>query len=141
MLPNDSLARCYDECVPRVSPAKRLLFAFIGLLAGDADLLLFLLLGAWRTRAFLLKAHVGIPAAQVPQALELFFLYSLFSVLGWILVGVPFALAIPARLLSRLAWPFRFLLGAALGPLALLFIFLVLFARSGNFSGFSLAHT
>lgn len=56
-------------------------------------------------------------------------------------MGVPFALAIPARLLSRLAWPLRLLLGTALGPLALLLIFIVLFARGGHISGFSLAHT
>jgi hypothetical protein len=127
--------------VPKVSPAKRLLFAFIGLITGDAALLLYFLLGALRTRAFLLKVHIGVPGDQVPIALELFLLYSAFSVLGWILVGVPFALAIPAGLLSRLAWPFRFLLGAALGPLALLLIFLVLFVRGGQIGGFSLAHT
>jgi hypothetical protein len=125
----------------KISPAKRLLFAFIGLLTGDIALLLLFLLNALRTRAFLLRSHIGVPADQVPQALELFFLYAGFSVLGWILVGVPFALAIPSGRLSRLAWPFRFLLGAALGPLASLLIFLVLFARGGNFSGFSLAHT
>jgi hypothetical protein len=127
--------------VSRVSPAKRLFFAFIGLLTGDVALLLYFLLGALRTRAFLLRAHIGIPSAQVPLALEVFFLYAAFSVLGWMIVGVPFALAIPARLLSRLAWPLRFLLGAALGPLALLLIFIVLFARGGHISGFSLAHT
>lgn len=84
---------------------------------------------------------MGIPADQVPLALQVFFIYAAFSVVGWIFVGVPFALAIPARLLSRLAWPFRFLLGAALGPLALLLIFLLLFARGGHMGGFSLAHT
>src|SRR5262249_31394488 len=48
---------------------------------------------------------------------------------------------VPARLLSRVAWPGRMLIGATLGPLALLLIFVVLFAIQGRLGVFSLAHT
>ncbi|HYK61798.1 MAG TPA: hypothetical protein VEV85_20355, partial [Bryobacteraceae bacterium] len=44
-------------------------------------------------------------------------------------------------LLSRVAWPGRMLIGASLGPLALLLIFVVLFAIQGSHGAFSLAHT
>ena len=124
-----------------VGPFQRLLFAAIGLAAGNAALLLFLLYNALRLRAALLKAHMGEPYLALPQAWGMFLLYAMFSVLGWILVGVPFAVAFPLRLLSRVGWPGRMLIGATLGPLALLLIFVVLFAIQGRLSAFSLAHT
>jgi hypothetical protein len=124
-----------------VGPLQRLLFAAIGLAAGNAALLVFLIYNAWRLRAVLLKAHLGQPDVQLPLALEMFLIYATFSVLGWILVGVPIAVVFPARLLSRVAWPGRMLIGATLGPLAVLLIFVVLFAIQGSLSAFSLAHT
>ena len=72
---------------------------------------------------------------------QIFLLYAMFSVVGWVLIGVPTALAIPPRLLLRITWPIRVLIGAAMGPLALLLIFVVLFAFQGRISEFSLAHT
>jgi hypothetical protein len=71
----------------------------------------------------------------------MFILYAIFSVIGWALVGLPIALAFPARVISRLAWPLRLLVGAILGPLALLLIFVGMFALQGRLSAFSLAHT
>jgi hypothetical protein len=41
-------------------------------------------------------------------------------------VGLPTALFFPARSITRLPWPLRLLAGAALGPLALLVIFVLL---------------
>ncbi len=71
----------------------------------------------------------------------IFLPYGTFSVLGWILVGVPIAMAVPARFLLRLAWPLRLLVGAALGPLALLMIFVAPFAIAGKIREFTLANT
>ena len=122
-------------------PFQRSLFAFIGLLAGNAALLLYLLQNAVRLRAYLLKAHMGEPAHQIPQAWSMFIIYAIFSLAGWALIGLPFALAFPARVLSRLAWPLCLLIGAALGPLALVLIFVVMFGLQGHLSNFSLAHT
>jgi len=122
-----------------LNPARRLAYAFIGLLAGDTALLLFLLQNAFRVRADLLALHMGEPARQIPLALEMFAVYGLFSFAGWLLVGLPIAIFFPARCIARLPWPLGLLVGAALGPFALLLIF-VLLARGhlefpGTFKG------
>ena len=122
-------------------PFRRLLFAAIGLIAGDAALLIYLMYNALRASAALLIAHMGQPYRQLSIWLEMFLLYAMFSILGWALVGLPIVLAFPARLLSRVRWPLCALIGAALGPLALLLIFVVIFAMQGRLSSFSLAHT
>jgi hypothetical protein len=124
-----------------VRPLQRLVFAAIGLAAGNLALLVFLTCNALRLHAALLKAHIGEPVQTLPNAWELFSIYGIFSVLGWMMVGVPIAIALPARLLSRVAWSGQILIGATLGPLALLLIFIVLFAIQGRTAAFSLAHT
>jgi hypothetical protein len=100
-------------------------------MAGNAALLMFLLYGAWRVRAALLKLHQGEPYVALPQAWEMFLIYAVFSSVGWILVGLPVALAFPARLISRIPWPACLLIGAILGPLALFLIFVVLAVSQG----------
>ena len=120
---------------------RRLFFASIALLVGNSALLLFLLQNGLRVRAALLRAHMGEPHLVLAQTWAVFRLYAMFSVVGWLLVGVPTALAFPPRLLLRVAWPVRVVIGAAMGPLALLLIFVVLFAIQGRPSEFSLAHT
>ena len=69
---------------------------------------------------------MGEPSRQIPLALEMFVLYAPFSFVGWLLVGLPTALFFPARSIIRLPWLLRLLVGAALGPLALLVIFVLL---------------
>ena len=120
---------------------RRLFFASIALLAGNGALLLFLLQNELRMHSALLKAHMGEPHLVLGGMWQIFLLYAMFSVVGWVLIGVPTALAIPPRLLLRITWPIRVLIGAAMGPLALLLIFVVLFAFQGRISEFSLAHT
>ncbi len=100
-------------------------YAFVGLLAGDAILLLFLLQNAIRIRADLLALHMGEPGRQIPQAIEIFVLYARFSFVGWLFVGLPIALFLPARFIARLPWALRLFAGAALGPLALFLIFML----------------
>jgi hypothetical protein len=102
-----------------VNLIKRLAYAFVGLLVGDAILLLYLLQNALRYRALLLAAHMGEPGRQIPQALQMFVLYAHVSFLGWLFVGLPVALFFSARSITRLPWALSLLLGAALGPLAL----------------------
>lgn len=111
-----------EEVRQDVGPFRRVLLAFIGLLAGDGVLLLYLFLSA---RA----------------AWDILTLYAIFSLIGWMLAGLPVALMFPVRVYSRLAWPLCFLIGAILGPLALLLIFIVLFGLQGQLGAFSLAHT
>jgi hypothetical protein len=124
-----------------VGPARRVAYAFLGLLAGDAALLFFLLQNAVRVRASLLASHMGEPALQIPHAFQMFALYGPFSLIGWLLVGVPVALLFTARSITRLSWPLVVLVGGALGPVALFLIFVLLahghikFGNPGTFTG------
>jgi hypothetical protein len=105
----------------RISPAKRLLFALIGLLAGDLILLFFLLQHA--LHATILEGESG---RTLTDAVETFILYAIFSLVGWMLVGLPAALLFPARSITRLSWPRALTVGATVGPIALLVIFALL---------------
>jgi hypothetical protein len=120
---------------------QRLFFASVALLAGNTALLLFLPQNGLRMRSALRKAHMDEPNLVLRHAWEIFLLYAIFSVVGWILIGVPTALVFPPRLLLRISWPVRVLIGAAMGPLALLLIYVILFAIQGRVREFSLAHT
>lgn len=111
-----------------VNPIRRVAYALLGLVAGNAILLLFLLQNALRVRRMLLADRMGEPAQEISLALQMFALYAIFSFVGWLLVGLPTALFFPACSLTRLSWPLRVLVGAALGPLAL-FAILVLLAH------------
>jgi hypothetical protein len=120
---------------------QRLFFSGIALVAGNTALLLFLLQSSLLARAALHQSHMGEPHLVLAQMWEIFRLYAMFSIVGWILVGIPAILALPPRLLLGIAWPVRVVIGAAMGPLALLAIFVVLFAIQGRLGEFSLAHT
>jgi hypothetical protein len=120
-----------------VRRAKRVGYTFIGLLAGDAILLAVLLLNAMRTRAALLAAHVGQPWHAIPLALEMFVVYAIFSIVGWLLVGLPTALYFPVPLILRLPWPFRILIGAMLGPMSLFVLLVVLSGGRVMSAGFT----
>lgn len=108
-----------------VTTARRLTYAFVGLVAGDAMLLLYLLQNALRARAWLISVHMGEPERQIPIALDLFIVYAVFSFAGWLFVGLPTAVFFPARFIARLSWPLALLAGAVLGPVALVMIFLL----------------
>lgn len=109
----------------QVNPARRLAYALLGLVAGDAMLLLYLLQNALRARASLIAVHMGEPDRQIPIALDLFVVYAIFSFLGWLFVGLPAALFLPAHLIARLPWVLAIVAGGILGPIALAIIFLL----------------
>ena len=109
-----------------VQPLRRLAYTFVGLIAGDLALLLFLLQNAFRSRSLLLASHMGQPAVQVPLALEMFTAYAIWSVVGWAFVGAPIALLVSATSIVRIPWPLRVVIGAVSGALALFLIFLLL---------------
>jgi hypothetical protein len=109
-----------DRNLVHTTPAKRLAYTFVGLLAGDVMLLFFLLRHALHATLF-----AGEPVLRVGDALQLFVLYAAFSILGWVLIGLPTALIFPAGFITRLSWPFALIVGAALGPPALLVIFIL----------------
>lgn len=106
---------------PNISPAKRLLFALIGLLAGDLILLFFLLQHALHATIL-----AGEPVRAIPDTVQTFILYAIFSFVGWILVGLPATLLFPARSITRLSWPRALIVGAISGPITLFVIFAVL---------------
>jgi len=112
--------------VDEVSPRRRLAYAFMGLLAGDALLLLYLVQNALRVRSTLLAAQVGEPAQALPNAVQHFLFFATFSFAGWLIVGIPTVLLFSGRSIARLSWPLALVLGATLGPLALLAILLML---------------
>jgi hypothetical protein len=110
-----------DTKLPRINPAKRLVYALVSLLAGDLMLLFFLLQHA--LHATLLA---GEPARMIPDAVQTFVLYAIFSFVGWLFVGLPAVLLFPAGSITRLSWPLALTVGGILGPLAVLVIFVML---------------
>jgi LytS/YehU family sensor histidine kinase len=115
---------------------QRLTYAFVGLLVGDAALILYMLLNAVWVRAALIAAHSGEPDAQVPVAIQLAMLYAIFSLAGFLVVGVPVALFLPTRFVVRWPWLVTIVAGALLGPPAMLAILAVLGGGRVQFSSF-----
>jgi hypothetical protein len=113
---------------------QRLTYAFVGLLAGDIALVLYLVLNAFVARATLLAAHVGEPERQVSVALQLGTIYVVCSLVGFLVVGVPVALLLSARSVARWSWLVTIVVGALLGPPALLVILVVLGGGSARLS-------
>ena len=105
----------------RISPAKRLLYALVGLLAGDLILLFFLLQHALHATIL-----AGEPPSTIPDTVQTFILYAIFSFVGWVLVGLPATLLFPARSITRLSWPRGLIVGTTVGPIALLVMFALL---------------
>jgi hypothetical protein len=131
-----------DKKLVQINPAKRLAYTFVGLLAGNV-MLLFLLL----KHALHATLLAGEPARMIGDTLQLFVLYAVFSILGWLLIGLPTALIFPAGFITRLSWPFALIVGAGLGPPALLVIFVLLgrghvyfrnFTETGTLFGYSI---
>ncbi len=110
----------------KISRRRRLAFAFGGLLASNALLLLFLLQDAIRVRSSLVQLNIGPPERQIPQAITTFVIYGSLSFLGWLLIGLPVVLFVPERSILRLPWPLRIAVGLLLGPVALFAIVAVL---------------
>lgn len=131
MFPGVSLFRTpelksMNRNLPPLSLTRRLAYSFVGLLAGDIVLLVFLLLNALQVTAWLFAARMGEPTHMIPVTLQVFVIYAIFSFVGWLFIGLPTVLLLPVRTITRLSWPLRLLVGAALGPLALLAIFVLL---------------
>jgi hypothetical protein len=63
------------------------------------------------------------PRVRFQMQFDTFILYAIFSFVGWILVGLPATLLFSARSITRLTWPRALIVGATVGPIALLVIF------------------
>lgn len=110
-----------DTKLSHITPTKRLAYALVGLLAGDLMLFFFLLQHA--LHATLLA---GEPPHLISDAVQMFILYMIFSFVGWLFVGMPTALLVPATSIARLSWPLAVLVGLVLGLPALFVIFALL---------------
>jgi len=110
-----------DRKLSQINPAKRLAYTFVGLVAGDVMLLFFLVRHAVHATLF-----AGESARLIADALQMSLLYAAFSILGWVLIGLPTALIFPAGFITRLSWPFALMVGAALGPPVLLLILILM---------------
>ncbi len=131
-----------DRQLAQINPAKRLAYTFVGLVAGDVMLLFFLVRHALHATLF-----AGESARLIADALQMSLLYAAFSILGWVLIGMPTALIFPAGFITRLWWPFALMVGAALGPPVLLLILIVIgrghvyfrnFAETGTLFAYSI---
>jgi hypothetical protein len=120
----------------------RLVFATIGIIAGNAVLWLYLMGAAAYMRASLLRVHMGEPQLQFEQYWYGFLLCAVFSILGWVVVGIPVAIVFPARLLTHRSWPvLGLLIGITLGPVALLLVFIAYLALEAGLTTASFDHT
>lgn len=113
-------------------PLRRVSYSLVGLLAGNVALFIFLLLYSQYRGRFLdgqLRFHFW-------QQVEAFSVVTMFSIVGWLIIGVPTVLALSSEATVRLP-PFALLpLGAFLGPLALFSILLLGRGRiAGIFGG------
>jgi Na+/H+ antiporter NhaC len=105
---------------------KRLRYALVSLLASNVVLLSLLLLNAIRIRFMLMASHIGRPGEEIPQAFQMAFIYGFFSFLGWLIVGLPIVLFVPANSVLRLSLLLQLIIGVVIGPFALLAIFVIL---------------
>lgn len=107
----------------RLGIERKIGYSFLGLLVGNAAMLIaLLLLSVFRDYPFLAKLrHSWYLTPE--QALDSFLMFAIFALFGWIVVGLPFILVLPANVASRLHWSASILIGAILGVLALYLIF------------------
>jgi hypothetical protein len=124
---NDPISVTYKEAPRRttmkvIELLRRVGYSFLGLLAGNAVLLILDLLNALHLSLLL---H-GQLKAQFLTAMGFFIPVAIVSVAGWLAVGIPAVLILPTgRIVKSSLW-LLLLLGALLGPLALLLVFLSL---------------
>ena len=109
---------------------RRIAYAFVGLLAGNAAIagyfLIWNLWGLVRFHSFPSERPardilIGVAAGYG----GLILMYGTFSLIGWIVVGLPAVLLLPLRFPNRLPWLVILLIAAAIGVAAYFPIFLL----------------
>jgi hypothetical protein len=119
-----------SESARRVGWGRRLSYAFIGLVAGNAAMDAYLLTGYVRT--FILSPALRSRIGDILiGTFWLFLLYGTFSLIAWLIVGLPFVFLLPLRAVRRLPWAVILLISGALGPAVFLPIMLLLFRNQG----------
>jgi hypothetical protein len=98
----------------------------MALLAGTFVMLLYMLQNMIGVSVMYLHQGRVNFAEELFRTWNIFVLYALFSIVGWILVGIPAVLLLPVARISQWPYPVCVLVGAALGPTALLLILFIL---------------
>ncbi len=103
---------------------RKIGYSFVGLLAGNGASLAELLLIAF---VQMLPAFAGFKAIwdmPISRALGLGTIFTNFSMPAWAVIGVPAVLFLRVRHIARLPWFLSVVIGAVLGGISLLLIFL-----------------
>ena len=116
----------YAVPVRPIGWARRIVYAFIGLLAGNAAIVGYsLITSLWAP----VRLHPFPSQPPVTHILigyvGLILLYGPFLFLGWLVVGLPTVLLLPVRILNRLPWFAIPLIAAGMGLAAFLPIYLL----------------
>src|SRR3954468_18073716 len=106
-----------DASAEHIGPLRRVALSLFSLLAADAVLLVYVLGSSVRAGILLKRMHSGDPMSLLAQAVQIFALYAMFTFIGWLILGLPIALLVPARAIVNLRWPLVIVAGAALGPI------------------------
>lgn len=116
----------------------RIGYAFVGLLAGNAAMDAYLFRGVpWA----LFTRSVGVSLRDLVVGMAgVILLFGVFSLIGWLLVGVPVVLFLPLRFVTRLPWAALLAIAAVVGPAAFLPVFLLLFS-SPSAAAYPVAHS
>ena len=115
-----------QETTALLGLGRRTGYAFIGLLAGNAAIDAYIFRGVpWAL--FTSSLGVGLRDIVIGMA-GVILLFGVFSLIGWLLVGLPVVLFLPLRVVRRLPWPAIFAIAAVVGPAAFFPVFLLLFA-------------
>ena len=115
-----------------VGRAVRIRYSFLGFACGELTLFVYMLLNALQVRHVLLADHMGEPYQAIPGAIDGFVLLLMFGIFGWLIVGVPIATLVPGRLICRMHLFTAIIVGAGIGPIAVIAISLMLLARQGQ---------
>jgi hypothetical protein len=113
-----------------VGALRRIGYSFVGLLAGNLVLLVVWLGFFLRNRIALPPNHGPNLSSDLMDMLGIMAIYAVFSIFGWVLIGIPAVLLLSSRRIAALPWTALVLCGAVLGPVSLTLIFLF----GGHFS-------
>jgi hypothetical protein len=108
------------ESARRVGWGRRLSYAFIGLVAGNAAMDAWLLTSDLPVVLHTASAHHLPVGLLLSRVLWVMLLYGADSFIGWLIVGLPLVFSVPPQVFARLPWIVVIALGAAFGPALLL---------------------
>jgi hypothetical protein len=116
-----------DDERAHAGPFVRIALSFVGLLSGFGVLFILMFAMALREHAQMPADRISSPDGIVSIMLQFALIYAVFSLVGWIIVGPIFAVAVPARVVARIHPLISFGLGITLGLVSMLIMLLWFF--------------